>query len=94
MSDGSAIRVAVPPPSAQRRKQLVTQAKKMTEDARVAVRNERRDANKHIDQLVKEKELSEDDGKASKEEVEDLTKEHIKKIDETCNKKVTEIEDV
>ena len=94
MSDGSAIRVAVPPPSAQRRKQLVTQAKKMTEDARVAVRNERRDANKHIDHLLKEKELSEDDGKASKEEVEDLTKEHVKKIDETCNKKVTEIEDV
>ena len=61
-SDGNAIRVAVPAPSTQRRQQLVGQVKKMTEDAKVTIRNERRDANKHIDQLVKDKQehLSED----------------------------------
>ncbi len=60
--DGPAIRIGVPPPSAERRKQLMTQVKKMAEDARVAIRNERRDANKHLDQLVKDKTISEDNG--------------------------------
>ncbi|MHC4414539.1 MAG: ribosome recycling factor [Planctomycetota bacterium] len=93
MSDGNTIRISVPPPSTERRKQLAVQARKMGEDARVAVRAERREANRHIDHLVKEKNLSEDDGKVAKEEVEELTKAHIKKIDETCNKKVGEIEE-
>ena len=95
-SEGNAIRVAVPPPSAERRKQLVAQVRKMAEDARVAVRNERRDANRHIDQLAKDKtsHLSEDNAKDAKEDVEKLTKQHIEKIDEMCNKKATEIEEV
>ncbi len=90
--DGPAIRIGVPPPSAERRKQLMTQVKKMAEDARVAIRNERRDANKHLDQLVKDKTISEDDGKAAKDEVESLTKKHVEQIDGTCDKKVAEID--
>jgi ribosome recycling factor len=95
-SEGNAIRIAVPPPSAERRKQLVVQVRKMAEDARVAVRNERRDANRHIDQLVKDKSshLSEDNAKDAKDDVEKLTKQHVEKIDETCEKKVTEIEEI
>ncbi len=67
----------------------------MAEDARVAVRNERRDANRHIDQLVKDKTagLSEDKAKDAKDEVEKLTKKHIEQIDSTCDKKVSEIEE-
>ena len=92
---GGTIRITVPPPSTERRKQLVAQVKKMTEDARVAIRSERRDANKHIDQLVKDKSthLSEDGAKAAKDEVETLTKTHIEKIDEVCVKKAAEIEE-
>ena len=95
-SQGATIRISVPPPSAERRQQLVGQVKKMTEDARVAIRNERRDANRHIDQLVKDKSshLSEDQAKLAKDEVEKITKKHIEQIDQTCDKKVTEIEDV
>ena len=95
-ADGPAIRISVPPPSVERRKQLVTQVRKMTEDARVAIRNERRDANKHIDQLEKDKEtpVSEDQAKSGKDEVESLTKKHVSQIDETCEKKVKEIEAV
>ncbi len=94
MKEGPAIRINVPAPSAERRKQLVVQVKKMAEDARVAVRNERRDANKHIDQLVKDKtnHVSEDDGKGAKTEVEDHTKKHTSKIDEICKNKMTEVE--
>ena len=95
-ADGASIRISVPPPSIERRKQLVSQVKKMTEDARVAIRNERRDAIKHIDQLVKDKEnhVSEDQGKAAKDEVEAMTKKHVGLIDETSDKKVKEIEEV
>ena len=52
MSDGNVIRINVPPPSQERRRQLVGQVRKMAEDTRVAVRNERPDANKKIDQLA------------------------------------------
>ncbi len=92
--EGNAIRINVPPPSAERRQQLVAQVKKMTEDARVTIRNERRDANKHIDKLGKDKSshLSEDGAKDAKDDVEKLTKQHIEKVDQTSGKKVAEIE--
>ena len=92
--DGDAIRINIPPPSAERRKQLVGQVKKMAEDAKVAMRNERRDANKHIDQLVKDKtnHVSEDQGHDGKDEIETLTKKHVDQVDEACAKKVKEVE--
>jgi ribosome recycling factor len=95
MVDGQTIRINVPPPSAERRRQLVAQARKMAEEARVAIRNERRDANKHIDQFVKDKSssVSEDDGKGMKTEIEDLTKKHIETIEAHCSKKAVEIEE-
>ena len=94
--DGDAIRINVPAPSAERRQQLVGQVKKMAEEARVAIRNERRDAIKHIDQLVKDKtnHVSEDQGKDSKAEIDELTKKHTKTIDEHVTKKVTEVETI
>lgn len=94
MSEGNAIRINVPSPSADRRKQLVGQVKKMAEEARVAVRNERRDGNKQIDTVVADKKLhiSEDQGKDAKAEMDDLTKQHIAQIDDLCNKKVSEVE--
>lgn len=94
--DGQAIRINVPPPSRERRMQLVNQVKKMAEDTRVAIRNERRDAMKQIDSLVKDKSnpISEDDGKAAKDEIEEMTKKHMKTVDEHTDKKAAEIEEV
>lgn len=68
----------------------------MAEDARVSIRNERREANKHIDQLVQDKtsSVSEDHGKDARGEVDELTKKHTKSIDEVCEKKCGEIDEV
>jgi len=95
-SEGDIIRITIPAPSAERRSQLVNQVKKMAEESRIAIRNERRDTIKHIDTLVKDKSnaFSEDDGKHGKDEVETLTKKHIATIDELCNTKSTEIETI
>jgi ribosome recycling factor len=95
-SDGDIIRINIPAPSSERRAQLVTQVKKMAEESRITIRNERRDANKHIDSLVKDKNnpVSQDEGKHGKEEVESLTKKHITKIDEMCETKSKEIETI
>lgn len=96
MSEGNSIRINVPPPSAERRQQLVAQVRKMAEEAKVAVRNERRDAIKQIDQLVKDKSnpVSEDEGKTGKEKVEELTKKHVEQIDSICAKKAAEISEI
>jgi ribosome recycling factor len=93
--DGNQIRINVPAPSAERRKQLVAQVRKMAEDARVAIRNERRDANKEIDRVVKDKSagVSEDQTKDAKARIDECTKEHIALVDTHCEKKAKEIEE-
>jgi ribosome recycling factor len=93
MSEGTSIRINVPAPSAERRQQIVGQIKKMAEDTKVAVRNERRDAIKHIDSLVKDKSvhLSEDEAKRRKDEIESMTKKHIEQVDQMCAKKSAEV---
>jgi len=95
-AEGDAVRISVPSPSTERRKQLVGQVRKLAEDAKVAIRNERRDANKAIDQLVKDKEnqISEDQGKDAKDDIDALTKKHTDTIDEITASKVKEVEDV
>ncbi len=94
--DGETIRISVPAPSAERRQQLVAQVRKMAEEARVAIRNERRDAIKHIDALVKNKDsaVSEDQGRDARNEVDELTKKHTKAIDDHFAKKAEEVETV
>ncbi len=92
--EGNAVRINVPAPSQERRKQLAGQVRKLAEDAKVAIRNERRDAMKHIDQLVKDKEVSEDEGKRAKEEIDAKTKRHTERIDEICDAKVKEVESI
>ncbi len=96
MVEGEAIRVSVPAPSADRRAQLAGQVKKMGEEAKVAIRNERRDVIKMIDSDCKDKSssLSEDDAKRAKAEIEDLTKDTIGEIDAMAAKKVAEIEQI
>jgi ribosome recycling factor len=96
MSEGTQIRISVPAPSAERRQQLVGQVKKMGEESKIAIRNERRDALKHIDTLTKDKSahLSEDQAKTAKAQIEDFTKKHIDQIDQMCMKKSAEVTQV
>ncbi|MEW6266080.1 MAG: ribosome recycling factor [Thermodesulfobacteriota bacterium] len=91
MNDGKIIRIAIPPLSEQRRKELVKIVRKMAEENKVAVRNVRRDANDMIKDLKKEKEISEDDQRRAQEEVQKKTDEFIKKVDETVEVKIKEI---
>ena len=86
-SDGRIIRLQIPPLSEERRLQLVTKAKDVAEESRVAVRNIRRDANKQVDQLEKDKKISEDDQKKLKEEIQAFTKISEETIDKTVKAK-------
>lgn len=94
--DGKVVRVSVPSLSGERRKQLVAQVKKLGEDAKVAVRNVRRDANKHADQLEKDKDahISEDQLADLKDEIQSMLKKHESAIEEAVKTKSTEIETV
>jgi ribosome recycling factor len=73
-SDGKVIRLNIPPLSGDVRKKMVSRTKELAEESKVAVRNVRRDANKHADQAEKDGTLSEDGCKTLKDEVQELTK--------------------
>jgi ribosome recycling factor len=96
MADGQVIRINVPAPSADRRKQLTTQVKKLAEDSKVAVRNERRDGNKAIDAAVADKKnaIPEDAAKSAKEDLDEMTKKFCDQLDALAAKKCTEIEEI
>ncbi len=89
--DGAIIRVPVPELSQERRQELVKIAGKYTEQARVAVRNVRRDAMDELKKQEKEKKISEDEFKTQSDKVQQLTDQAIKKIDETLSHKEKEI---
>ena len=90
-NDGKLIRLAVPPLSEDRRKQLATQVKNMGEEAKVALRNIRRDANKTIDREEDESTITEDDAHRGKEEIQELIHEYENKVDEMVKSKSDEI---
>ena len=90
-NDGKILRLQVPPLSQERRLQLASWAKEAGEEARIAVRNIRRDANKTADQMKKQSELSEDELKTLKDEVQQLTKRFETKIDQELEKKTKEL---
>jgi ribosome recycling factor len=91
MNDGKMIRIPIPPLTEQRRKELVKVAKKMAEEGKISIRNHRRDSNELLKELKNEKEISEDDFFRSQEEVQKVTDEFIKKIDEITVEKEKEI---
>lgn len=93
-NDGKLIRIAFPPLTEERRKELVKVAKKMAEDAKVAIRNVRRDGNDLLREMEKEKEISEDEFKRGHEEVQKITDTYIAKIEETLAHKEKEIMEV
>ena len=93
-SDGKTIRLNVPSLSVEQRKKLVARVKDLAEEARVSIRNIRRDANQAADQEETDKILTEDEVKSCKEEVQDLTKRFESKVNETSDKKSAEILEV
>jgi ribosome recycling factor len=90
-SDGKNIRLNVPAMSGEQRQKMVTRIKKSAEDAKVAIRNIRRDANKQLDTAEKNKEATEDERDKGKEDVQNLTKRFEDKAQELCDKKSKEI---
>ncbi|MFA3782714.1 ribosome recycling factor [Melioribacteraceae bacterium 4301-Me] len=94
ISDGTNIKIPIPPLTEERRKELVKLVKKFGEDAKIALRNIRRDANEHLKKLEKNKELTEDQRIHNEKEVQLLTDEHTKKIDEIIHHKEKEIMEV
>jgi ribosome recycling factor len=94
MNDGKIIRINIPPLTEERRKQLVKTVKKKAEEAKVAVRNIRRDANEELKKLEKEKHISEDVVKKSQDEIQKITDSYITKVDEVLTNKEKEIMEV
>ena len=93
LADRGLIRVPVPPLSEERRKQLAQSIKKLAEEAKVAVRNIRREANRDLDRAIKDKKapLSEDEAERAKKQVQDLTNTYEGQIGEALDKKSKEI---
>ena len=89
--DGTVIRLIFPQLTEEHRKSLAKQIQKMSEDARVAIRNIRRDANEEIKKAKKDGDMTEDEQKASEKSVQDLTDSFIKDIDSITAKKEKEI---
>lgn len=92
-NDGKLIRLAVPALSTERRQQLAGQLKKLSEAARVTIRNARRDGNKDIDHQEKASQLTEDQAKRAKDEVQKLTDTYEQKVTELLEAKTKEIQE-
>ena len=90
-NDGSVIRLPFPALTEERRKELAKQCKGYAEDARVAVRNVRRDANSDIAKTIKEENLPEDDQKRYEDQIQKLTDKYIAAVDEAYKKKEVEL---
>jgi ribosome recycling factor len=93
-SDGKTVRIPIPPLTEERRRELAKVVRKMAEDARVAVRNVRREAIEKLKDQEKRKEISEDVVKRGQERVQKETDAHVKKIDEILKSKEQEILEV
>ncbi len=94
INDGKIIRINIPALTEERRKELVKVSRKYNEDAKVAVRNVRRDANENLKKLEKDKTISEDDLKKATDEVQKLTDKYVAEADKKCQAKEKEIMDI
>ena len=94
VNDGKIIRIVIPPLTEERRKDLVKVARKYSEEAKVAVRNVRRDANDGLKKLEKDKEITEDELKKAVDDVQKLTDKFVGDVDKKCAGKEKEIMDI
>jgi ribosome recycling factor len=93
-NDGKVIRLPIPQLTEERRKELVKVIRGMAEEGRVAVRNVRRDAIKHLEELVKKGDVGDDDERAAETRVQKLTDDHVARIEEILKRKEAEIMEV
>jgi ribosome recycling factor len=93
-NDGNVIRITIPPLTEERRNELVKVARKMGEEAKVAIRNVRRDANDEIKKLEKNGEIPEDAARRGQEEIQKLTDRFIKEIDQVVAAKEKEMMEI
>jgi ribosome recycling factor len=94
VSDGTNLKIPIPPLNEERRRDLVKLVKKFGEDTKIAVRNIRRDANDHLKREQKDKKITEDELKEAENKVQKFTDEHIKLVDEILKHKEKEIMEV
>jgi len=94
ISDGTNLKIPIPPLNEERRRDLVKLLKKFGEESKIALRNVRRDANDHLKKQEKEKKLTEDELKEAEKETQKLTDDHIVKIEEIIKHKEKEILEV
>lgn len=93
-NDGNLIRIVLPALTQERRNDLVKMARKMSEEAKIAIRNIRRDANDELKKLEKKGEIPEDLSRRSQEEIQKLTDRYIKESDQVVSSKETEIMEI
>jgi ribosome recycling factor len=93
-NDGKIIRIAIPPLTEERRKELVKVAKNQAEQNRVAIRNIRRDGNDELKSLLKDGQLTEDEESKAEEELQKLTDSYIGKVNQVLEEKEKEIREV
>jgi ribosome recycling factor len=89
--EANLVRIPIPALTEERRRELARLCAKLTEDARVAVRNIRRDANDAVKKLEKEKKITEDESKTGVKKVQEMTDEFVKKLDELLRRKEAEV---
>jgi ribosome recycling factor len=90
-NDGKMIRIPVPPLTEERRREMVKHLNKILEDHRTAIRNVRRDGNEAIKKAMKDKKITEDEERRALEEIQRLTDDEIKKMEELCKTKEKEL---
>ena len=93
-NDGKVIRLPIPSLTEERRKELVKVVRRLGEDGKIAIRNVRRDVMKHLEELVKNGEVGDDEEHRAEGAVQKLTDDHVKKIDEMLKNKEAEIMEV
>ncbi|HVC47737.1 MAG TPA: ribosome recycling factor [Terracidiphilus sp.] len=91
LSDGKIIRVPIPPMTEERRREVVKHLNKVLEEHRTAVRNVRRDGNDALKKLAKDKKISEDEEKRALDEVQKMTDDEIRRMEELCRKKEADV---
>jgi ribosome recycling factor len=91
ITDGKVLRIPVPPMTEERRREVCKHLNKVLEEHRTAVRNVRRDGNDALKKLAKDKKISEDQEKAALEEIQKMTDEEIRRMEELCRKKEAEV---
>ena len=90
-NDGDFIKLFFPPMTSEQRQEIVKQAKGMLENAKVSIRNVRKDGNDQVKKLEKDKEISEDESKKAQDQIQKITDEFVAKVDETFKTKEADI---